>query len=133
MMTLSKTFLTARIALVACLLAFAGTGTGYSQTTTSGDTSILEQIVNAIRDWLASQNQNSSQPTATPDPAPSSSPDPAPSPASTSSPSATPSSLAAAIASDAGGHQDQYAFYADKLSQTLARMTPEQQNRIFKR
>lgn len=39
--------------------------------------------------------------------------------------------LAATIAGDAGGTSSQYAYYADRLANTLAQLTPAQRARVF--
>ena len=45
---------------------------------------------------------------------------------------ASASSLASAIANDAGGHPDQYAFYAESLARTLSQFSSDQMSRVFK-
>lgn len=42
-----------------------------------------------------------------------------------------PAALAQTIASDSGGHPDQYAYYAESLSKTLNNLTAAQRARIF--
>lgn len=45
---------------------------------------------------------------------------------------ASASSLASAIATDAGGHPDQYANYAESLARTLSQFSSDQMSRVLK-
>ena len=126
----------ARITALAVVLSCAGTGSGYCALDVrneAGVTGYLESAIEAFKQWFNSQNSGESNPRGsqtTPD-------SPIPAVTATATPPPTASSqiagnaLAVIIASDSGGHADQYATYAERLSETLARLTPAQRARIM--
>jgi hypothetical protein len=126
----------ARITALAVALSCVGTGSGYCALDFRNEaevTGYLESVIEAFKKWFNSHNSGQTSPDgsqATPD-----SPSPAVTATATPPPTASSqiagSALAVMIASDSGGHADQYATYAERLSETLARLTPAQRARIL--
>ncbi len=124
-------------ALLLALLLMLPTA-GYAADTSSPgtDTSFLERVVDAIRDWLSSFSSGSDDS----DVADSTSPaEEAPTTAGstlvasdtgTAGP-VNPDALAQAIARDSGGHADQYDTYSERLAMTLSKLTPKQRGRVL--
>lgn len=132
-----------------------------SPTNSGAETSFLEALVNAVRDFFAGfskggdqaddsgNDSGNSQPLAAADSdttAPSTDASPTNPPVaaaramdsqsgdgggSRTAGTINPDALARTIASDAGGHADQYDNYSERLAATLSKMTAEQRSRIF--
>ncbi len=127
-----------------------------SPTNSGAETSFLEALVNAVRDFFAGfskggdqaddsgNDSGNTQPLAAADSdttAPSTNPPVAAARAmdsqsgnggsSGTTGTINPDALARTIASDAGGHADQYDNYSERLAATLSKMTAEQRSRIF--
>lgn len=131
-------------ALIAAFsLTVAEPGHGAITASTSSSQSWWESFFNAVQQWFNSNNStgsgsgsNSGSGTTNSSSGSTSGSGATTTPNSTTSatesggaPAAT--ALAQSIARDAGGHADQYAYYADKLAETLAQLSPEQRARVF--